>query len=196
MRDTGIGLTPEQQQRLFSAFEQADALDHPQIRRHRPRPGDQPPPLRMMGGRIGVDSRIGQGSTFWFEVPLAASQTSKPPRPAQIDTRGLRVLIADDLPEAREASADMLDMPGMQVTTVADGSEALQQIASADVSGRPFDLALIDWQMPGPTAWRSAIWPPAAITATGPPADHRPSGIAVGCEPRQHRLRGPCCLSR
>ena len=43
----------------------------------------------------------------------------------------------------------MLDMFGMQVTTVADGSEALQQIASADVSGRPFDLALIDWQMPG-----------------------------------------------
>jgi len=149
VRDTGIGLTPEQQQRLFSAFEQADASTTRKYGGTGLGLAISRRLVQMMGGRIGVDSRIGQGSTFWFEVPLAASQTSKPPRPAQIDTRGLRVLIADDLLEAREALADMLDMFGMQVTTVADGSEALQQIASADVSGRPFDLALIDWQMPG-----------------------------------------------
>ena len=149
VRDTGIGLTPEQQQRLFSAFEQADASTTRKYGGTGLGLAISRRLVQMMGGRIGADSRIGQGSTFWFEVPLAASQTSKPPRPVQIDTRGLRVLIADDLLEAREALADMLDMFGMQVTTVADGSEALQQIASADVSGRPFDLALIDWQMPG-----------------------------------------------
>ncbi len=103
-----------------------------------------------MGGQHAASTAASaRAARFWFEVPLAPARPASRPRPAQIDTRGLRVLIADDLLEAREALADMLDMFGMQVTTVADGSEALQQIASADVSGRPFDLALIDWQMPG-----------------------------------------------
>ena len=149
VRDTGIGLTPEQQQRLFAAFEQADASTTRKYGGTGLGLAISRRLVTMMGGRIGVDSQIGQGSTFWFEVPLANSRTAKPPPQAQVDTQGLRVLVADDLPEAREAMADMLGLFGMQITAVATGSEALLKIGDADAAGRPFDLALIDWQMPG-----------------------------------------------
>ena len=149
VRDTGIGLTPEQQQRLFTAFEQADASTTRKYGGTGLGLAISRRLVDMMGGRIGVDSTLGQGSTFWFEVPLANSQTRKPPRNARIDTRGLRALVADDLPEAREALSDMLTMLGMEVSVAASGSEALRRVDTADAAGQPFDLLLIDWQMPG-----------------------------------------------
>ena len=173
VRDTGIGLTPEQQQRLFSAFEQADASTTRKYGGTGLGLAISRRLVEMMGGRIGVDSQIGQGSTFWFEVTLANSRTAKAPRQAQIDTHGLRVLVADDLPEACEAMADMLGLFGMQVTAVASGSEALQQIGAADAAGQPFDLALIDWQMPG----LDGLEVGQRLSAT--PLSHQPTRLLV-----------------
>ncbi len=149
VRDTGIGLTPDQQARLFTAFEQADTSTTRKYGGTGLGLAISRRLVEMMGGRIGVDSQPGHGSTFWFEVPLANSRTRKPPRQGQVDTHGLRALVADDLPEAREALTDMLGMFGLQVTAVANGEQALQRIDSADIAGQPYDLALIDWQMPG-----------------------------------------------
>ncbi len=149
VRDTGIGLTPEQQARLFTAFEQADTSTTRKYGGTGLGLAISRRLVEMMGGQVGVDSQFGHGSTFWFEVPLANSQTRKPPRQMQVDTQGLRVLIADDLPEAREALTDMLGLFGLQVTAVPNGEQALQRIDSADAAGQPYDLALIDWQMPG-----------------------------------------------
>ena len=149
VNDTGIGLTPAQRERLFHAFEQGDASTTRRyggtglglaINRHL---------VELMGGTIGVDSEIGRGSRFWIEVPLGLGRGSPPSRLEHVDTRGLRALVVDDLAEARESLADMLEGLGMHVTAVDDGAEALALTTQADASGEPYDLALIDWRMPG-----------------------------------------------
>jgi len=147
--DSGIGLTAEQQSRLFQPFEQADSST---TRRY----GGTGLGLaisrrlaEIMGGRIGVVSEPGQGSTFWIEVPFGYARAPARAVRDEIDTRGLRALVADDLPESRESLADMLGDLGMRVTAVGDGVSALNSVASADAAGQPFDLLFIDWQMPG-----------------------------------------------
>ena len=148
VRDTGIGLTEEQQSRLFAAFQQADVsttrvyggtgLGLAISRRL----------ADLMGGHVGVESRPGKGSTFWLEAPFGigvnpagAGEELLPPR--------TRVLVLDDMEEARETLADMLVALGARADKVASGAEALQQVASADADGDPYQMVFSDWQMPG-----------------------------------------------
>ena len=147
--DSGIGLTPEQQGELFQSFRQADTsitrkfggtgLGLAISRRL----------VELMGGRIGVDSSIGNGSTFWIEVPFSRCSADARPPKFEVDTRGLRALVVDDLPEARESLVAMLTRLLMAVDSVADGGAALERVAEADATGLPYDLLLVDWQMPG-----------------------------------------------
>lgn len=148
--DTGIGLSTEQQGRLFQPFEQAD----PSITRkfggtglglaisHRL--------AVLMGGQVGVDSTLGMGSTFWLELSLltgdATALDHSPPRTLE---RELEVLVVDDLEEARETLADMLRTLRCRTTLAESGAQALQMMAQATHNGRPFDLVLLDWKMPG-----------------------------------------------
>ena len=147
--DTGIGLSPEQQSRLFQAFEQADSSTTRKyggtglglaINRRL---------VELMGGSIGVSSEPGHGSIFWIEVPLGYGHAAKSHDEAPVETRGLRVLVVDELSEARESLAGMLEPMGVLVAEAANGADALTQIATADGAGKPFDLLLIDWRMPG-----------------------------------------------
>ena len=148
--DTGIGIAPEQQSRLFQPFEQADlsttrnfggtGLGLAISRRL----------AELMGGRVGVTSAPDQGSTFWAEIPF---QPARSPA-AQIQAgrgieRRLRVLVVDDLDEARDALVDMLLMLQLQGASVSGGQQAIQQVAAAAQRGQPFDLVLLDWKMPG-----------------------------------------------
>ncbi|HEY9194212.1 MAG TPA: PAS domain S-box protein [Methyloversatilis sp.] len=146
--DTGIGLSPEQQSRLFQAFEQADAST---TRKY----GGTGLGLtisrrltEMMGGRIGVISELGGGSTFWIEVPMKFSLTPAETRLIPVDTHDLRALVLDDLEDAREVLCSMLSNLGMRVASFADGAQALDEILRADQAGTPYDLLLIDWKMP------------------------------------------------
>ncbi|MCM8737525.1 PAS domain S-box protein [Azospirillum sp. A1-3] len=147
--DTGIGLTPEQKDRLFQPFQQADTSTTRRyggtglglaISRHL---------TELMGGRIGVESSLGVGSTFWIELPLGIARSVASERTPVIDLKGRRVLVVDDLQEARESLSDMLDQIGILVTAVSSGQDALACVAAADAAGRPFDLMLVDWLMPG-----------------------------------------------
>jgi two-component system sensor histidine kinase/response regulator len=147
--DSGIGLTPEQQQRLFQAFEQADSSTTRKYGGTGLGLAISRRLVELMGGKIGADSEIGLGSTFWIEVPFAyAHATVALPR-QRLDIRGLRALVVDDLAEARESMIEMLERSGIQVIAVDDGFNALAQVSTADASGEPFDLLLIDWKMPG-----------------------------------------------
>jgi signal transduction histidine kinase/CheY-like chemotaxis protein len=146
--DTGIGLTPEQMGRLFQAFEQADAST---TRQH----GGTGLGLaiskrlaQLMGGDVGVTSVMGKGSSFWFTARLGngALPARSGLRP---DLRGRRVLIIDDNPQARAVLASMLVSMTFVVHEAPSGLEGIEMIRQAAQAGEPYEIAFIDWQMPG-----------------------------------------------
>lgn len=151
VRDTGIGMTPEQQQRLFQSFSQADTST---TRKY----GGTGLGLAicktltaLMGGTINVQSEAGVGSTFRFTAWLKLSN-SQPAEPdwqvQQQQLEQLKVLVTDDNSTAREILLNMLQRFRLQCTTAANGSEAIALLQQADQQ-QPFDIVLMDWQMAG-----------------------------------------------
>ncbi len=145
VRDTGIGITPEQREKLFAAFSQADSS----ITRRYGGTGlglsISKKLVELLGGRIDVDSAPGAGSTFWFEItmPLGqAPQRESGEPPLRLPPRRL-LLVEDNLVNQRIA-ATMLREDGHAVVVANDGFEAL-----AVVRSEPFDAVLMDMQMPG-----------------------------------------------
>jgi signal transduction histidine kinase/CheY-like chemotaxis protein len=144
--DTGIGMSPEAQSRLFHAFSQADTST---TRRY----GGTGLGLAicrrlvdLMGGAIGVDSVAGAGSTFWFTIPLRLGQPSVA---AQIpDLGGLRTLVVDDNATNRRFLERLLARWGAECTAVAGGRQALARLREAAATGRPWAVVLLDMQMP------------------------------------------------
>jgi PAS domain S-box-containing protein len=150
VRDSGIGIEPEQQQRLFQPFSQADTSTS---RRY----GGTGLGLAissrlacMMGGRIGLDSAPGRGSRFHFTARFGLREvTVAPNEPIRAERlRGMRTLIADDNEMARELLSQMAGGFGLRTTSVAEGHAALQAILQADEQDIPFELLLLDWKMP------------------------------------------------
>lgn len=147
--DTGIGLSAEQQLRLFQPFEQAD----PSITRKFGGTGlglaISQRLASLMQGMVGVESTLGMGSTFWLEIALHPGDATvlNLISPRSLD-RELEVLVVDDLEEARESLADILRTLRCHTTLADSGPQALQKMAQASNKGRPFDLVLLDWKMP------------------------------------------------
>ena len=150
VRDTGIGMTPDEQQRLFQPFTQGDSSTSRRyggtglglsISRHL---------VRMMGGEIDVDSTPGQGSRFHFTLRFDLQpQPERPPSPPPESLRGRRVLVVDDNACARDVLADMSAALGLETGTAANGQDAVRMVELADASDQPYDLVLLDWKMPG-----------------------------------------------
>jgi CheY-like chemotaxis protein len=144
VRDTGIGMTPEQQKALFGAFMQADAST---TRRY----GGTGLGLviskrlvGLMGGDIRVESEAGQGSVFMFTARFTQALSPVEPHPVA-ELRGLRVMVVDDNSTSRAILARILESFHFRVAQCASGGEALEELANAS---EPFDLMLLDWRMP------------------------------------------------
>ena len=150
VQDTGIGITPEQQARLFAPFEQADASI---MRRYGGTGLGLVITRRMallMNGEVGVDSEIGGGSTFWFRMPLeAASQESQVDPGMDAQLVGRRVLVVDDHASARHLACEILRRAGCVVQEADSGESALREAGLAARGGQPWEVALVDEQMPG-----------------------------------------------
>ena len=148
--DTGIGMSPAQMQRLFRPFSQADAQT---TRRY----GGTGLGLAicqqlvtLMGGSISVESALGEGSRFRFTVALAPAQSSRPaPRRSYGAPLCERTLVVDDNASARHILTEMLGGFGMNAEAVSSGEVALQRLQQASHEGRPYQLVLLDWRMPG-----------------------------------------------
>lgn len=147
--DTGIGISEEAQGRLFQSFEQADTSTTRNYGGTGLGLAISKKLVEMMGGEIGVTSKPGEGSTFWFtarfERPVEPAVKAKADASALKD---LRVLIVDDMPVNREVLLNETAAWEMQAKETSSGAEALRVLAEADNSGTPFDVVLLDMRMP------------------------------------------------
>ena len=151
VRDTGIGIDPATQHKLFEPFTQADASTSRRFGGTGLGLAISRRLVQLMGGELDVDSRPGHGSRFHFTVALALQATadSQPAVATEQNLPALRILLVDDNTSAREILSGMARAVGLHADTAPDGEEALRLLASADVGGQPYDVALLDWKMPG-----------------------------------------------
>jgi signal transduction histidine kinase/CheY-like chemotaxis protein len=147
--DTGIGLTEEQIGRLFQAFSQADASTTRKYGGTGLGLAISKRLAELMGGEIGVTSEPGKGSTFWFTARLGKSTAPARRQLLQSDLRGRRVLVIDDNSQARAVLASMLTSMTFVVHEAPSGQEGIEMIRHAAEVREPYEIAFIDWQMPG-----------------------------------------------
>jgi two-component system sensor histidine kinase/response regulator len=148
IQDTGIGMTPEAQTRLFEAFSQGATSTTRTYGGTGLGLAIAKKLVEMMHGEIGVESTAGVGTTFWFTAQLEKQASSATP----IEDRDLstaRVLVVDDNATNRQALCRQILAWEVAATSAATGSEALQTLRGAAQESNPFGLALLDLGMPG-----------------------------------------------
>jgi len=157
VRDTGIGIPEEARERIFEAFMQADSsttrrfggtgLGLAIARRL----------IAMMGGTLELESEPGRGTTFWFELDLP-KQDASARRAFGLATplAGVRVLVVDDNPTNREILLNQLEAWRVEVAACEGADEALRLLNEAAARERPFELALLDYHMPGMNGFQLA----------------------------------------
>ncbi|MBW2706296.1 MAG: response regulator, partial [Deltaproteobacteria bacterium] len=149
MRDTGLGMTEEQQAKLFQAFSQADTSTTRKYGGTGLGLTISKRLVNMMGGDIWVESEPGQGTTFSFtaEFGLGKEKAKKRYMPAQ-DLRGMKVLVVDDNATSRDILREMLESFSFSVSVAASGAEGITELENAD-KNKPIELVIMDWKMPG-----------------------------------------------
>jgi signal transduction histidine kinase/DNA-binding response OmpR family regulator/HPt (histidine-containing phosphotransfer) domain-containing protein len=147
--DTGIGISPDALPRLFQNFEQEDSSTSRKFGGTGLGLAISRQLVELMGGKLEVTSKLDHGSTFSYTLTLEVADQDFDQEVAPIDLTGLRILAVDDHPVNREVLSDMFNAWGLQHDEVESGEEALKALRQAVVDKRPYDVALLDFQMPG-----------------------------------------------
>jgi len=185
IRDTGPGIPPEIQNRLFNVFTQADASTSRKFGGTGLGLAISRQLIELMGGEIGVNSEPGAGSTFWFKVRLKQAEIPDD-LVCDLSLQGRRVLIVDDNETNRKLLRYLTHCWGMASVEAASGSSALDLLAANQA---PFDVALIDFQMPGINGLelaqelhaRSANLPLILLTSVGWSLDSSDQTVLAAC---------------
>ena len=148
VRDSGIGMTPEQTARLFQAFSQADSSTTRKYGGTGLGLSISKKLVEMMDGNIWVESHYGIGSTFHFTAWFGTGVEETKRRPLIPDIVGIRVLVVDDNHQAGKILTHSLNGLGLRAEAVSSGQEAIRKIAAADLQD-PYRLVMMDWHMPG-----------------------------------------------
>jgi signal transduction histidine kinase/CheY-like chemotaxis protein len=149
VRDTGVGIPADRRERLFHSFSQVDASTTRKYGGTGLGLAISKQLVEAMHGRIGLDSVVGQGSTFWFAVPLVKQPATLKPLPI-LPSRlpHLHVLVVDDNATNRKLLRQMLAQWQLTCEECARSEDAVDMMKSAIRTGRPFDLAILDYHMP------------------------------------------------
>jgi len=148
VRDTGIGLTEEQIGKLFQSFQQADTSTSRKYGGTGLGLAISKKLANLMGGDVGVESDYGKGSNFWFTACLGKGIAKARKLLPDPDLRGRRILVVDDNEMSRIVLGEMLTGMTFIVKDVSSGKAALKEIHTAAKAGQPYDVILLDWQMP------------------------------------------------
>ncbi|HKP20022.1 MAG TPA: PAS domain S-box protein [Thermoleophilaceae bacterium] len=166
--DTGIGIDADAVPALFDPFSQADTSTTRRFGGTGLGLAISKELVGLMGGEIGVESTPGGGSRFWFTVPVERAEALATAAPS-VDFAGTRALVVDDNETNRTILVAQLASWGMDADDCGGAQEALERLSGAAAEGRPYGLALLDFQMPGSMdggALAGAIRARPAIAAT------------------------------
>lgn len=147
--DTGIGISAEQISRIFEGFVQAEASTTRRFGGTGLGLVISKRLVDLMGGDLHVESELGQGSRFWFDIALKAEESKQASVPAiQRSIAGLHVLVVDDNAVSREVLVRTVTTLGAQADEADGGLTAIQKIRNVGASHPPYDIVLMDWRMP------------------------------------------------
>ena len=149
VRDTGIGIGPDEFRHIFDAFSQADSGTSRRYGGSGLGLAISRRLVALMGGEIAIESEPGRGSTFRFTARFGRGPAVAPLLAPPDLARPLRLLVADDHPTARAVLAAMIEPFGWRPEVAASGEEAIAALDRSQAAGEPFDLMMLDWQMPG-----------------------------------------------
>jgi signal transduction histidine kinase/ligand-binding sensor domain-containing protein/CheY-like chemotaxis protein len=158
VQDHGPGIPREKLDLLFEKFSQVDASTTRKYGGTGLGLAISKQLVELMGGSIGVESHPGEGSTFWFTLPLTLDAQPRAAPVPVADLRDLRVLIVDDNEVNRRVLDEQITSWGMRNGSFSSGEQALEALRAAWQSGDPYHFAILDYQMPamdGPTLARA-----------------------------------------
>ncbi len=148
IRDTGIGILPEVQEKLFQSFTQADGTTRRRFGGTGLGLAISRQLTKMMGGEIGVESSPGRGSTFWFTAKFGVQRSFTREGAIVVSLGDRKALLVDDNSTNRTILRRQLSGWGMRVVATDSGARALELMREAAAGGEAFDIAVLDFQMP------------------------------------------------
>jgi signal transduction histidine kinase/CheY-like chemotaxis protein len=146
--DTGIGIPASQLSLIFERFTQADASTTRKYGGTGLGLSISKQLVELMGGKMGIASKIGEGSRFWFTLPLPIDLTPPDSPPIDMDMTGVRVLVVDDNPANLFVLREQLNSWRLRNDSSNSAEDALSQLRAAQSVGDPYQIALLDQQMP------------------------------------------------